>query len=70
MATIDGANKKLSVSGEQIEESVGKSHEHSNKEVLELLSESDTGKLQYNGVIIGGEEVYLSGYATVDALKL
>ena len=70
MATIDGANKKLSVSGEQIEESVGKSHEHSNKEVLDLLSESDTGKLQYNGVIIGGEEVDLSGYATVDALKL
>ena len=54
MATIDGANKKLSVSGEQIEESVGKSHEHSNKTVLDKLSDNN-GTLQYNGADITGD---------------
>ena len=53
MATIDGSNKKLSVSGEQIEESVGKSHEHSNSDVLDKLSD-DNGTLQYNGSDITG----------------
>ena len=32
-------------------------HTHDNKDVLDLLSESDTGKLQYNGVAIGGSGV-------------
>ena len=54
MATIDGTNKKLSVSGEQIEESVGKSHEHSNKTVLDKLSDNN-GTLQYNGADITGD---------------
>ena len=53
MATIEGANKKLSVSGEQIEESVGKSHEHSNSDVLDKLSDNN-GTLQYNGADITG----------------
>ena len=53
MATIDGTNKKLSVSGEQIEESVGKSHEHINKTVLDKLSDNN-GTLQYNGSDITG----------------
>ena len=53
MATIEGANKKLTVSGEQIEESVGKSHEHSNSAVLDKLSDNN-GTLQYNGADITG----------------
>ena len=58
MATIDGVNKKLSVSGEQIEESVGKSHEHINKTVLDKLSDNN-GNLQYNGAdITGGGSSY------------
>ena len=40
-------------------------HTHDNKEVLDLLSESDTGKLQYNGVTIGGE----GGASTADAVE-
>ena len=40
-------------------------HTHDNKEVLDLLSESDTGKLQYNGVAIGGE----GGASTADAVE-
>ena len=56
MATIDGTNKKLSVSGEQIEESVGKSHEHSNSDVLNKLSDNN-GTLQYNGADITGGSV-------------
>ena len=40
-------------------------HTHDNKEVLDLLSESDTGKLQYNGVTIGGGE---GGASTADAV--
>ena len=39
-------------------------HTHDNKEVLDLLSESDTGKLQYNGVTIGGA----GGASTADAV--
>ena len=39
-------------------------HAHENKEVLDLLSESDTGKLQFNGVTIGGE----GGASTADAV--
>ena len=58
MATIEGTNKKLSVSGEQIEETVGKSHEHSNSDVLDKLSD-DNGTLQYNGSdITGGGSSY------------
>ena len=40
-------------------------HIHDNKEVLDLLSESDTGKLQYNGITIGGE----GGASTADAVE-
>ena len=40
-------------------------HTHDNKEVLDLLSESDTGKLQFNGVTIGGE----GGASTADAVE-
>ena len=40
-------------------------HTHENKEVLDLLSESDTGKLQYNGVTIGGA----GGASTADAVE-
>ena len=40
-------------------------HTHDNKEVLDLLSESDTGKLQYNGVTIGGA----GGASTADAVE-
>ena len=40
-------------------------HTHDNKEVLDLLSESDTGKLQYNGITIGGE----GGASTADAVE-
>ena len=36
-------------------------HTHNNKEVIDLLSESAEGKLQYNGITIGGEEVDLTG---------
>ena len=37
---------------------------HDNKNVLDLLTESDTGKLQYNGITIGGE----GGASTADAV--
>ena len=40
-------------------------HTHDNKEVLDLLSENEEGKLQYNGVIIGGED----GASTADAVE-
>ena len=40
-------------------------HTHDNKEVLDMLSESDTGKLQYNGVTIGGT----GGASTADAVE-
>ena len=40
-------------------------HTHDNKEVLDLLSESDTGRLQYNGVTIGGA----GGASTADAVE-
>ena len=40
-------------------------HTHDNKEVLDLLSESDAGKLQYNGVTIGGA----GGASTADAVE-
>ena len=39
-------------------------HTHDNKEVLDLLSENEEGKLQYNGVAIGGE----GGASTADAV--
>ena len=35
---------------------IADNHTHDNKEVLDLLSESDAGRLQYNGVTIGGGE--------------
>ena len=40
-------------------------HAHDNKKLLDLLSESDTGKLQYNGVTIGGA----GGASTADAVE-
>ena len=40
-------------------------HTHDNKEVLDLLSENEEGKLQYNGVAIGGE----GGASTADAVE-
>ena len=67
MATIDGSNKKLSVSGEQIEESVGKSHEHSNSDVLDKLSD-DNGTLQYNGSDITGGSSYTLPTASTTVL--
>ena len=45
---------------------IADNHTHDNKEVLDLLSESDTGKLQYNGVTIGGGE---GGASTADAVE-
>ena len=39
-------------------------HTHDNKDVLDLLSENEEGKLQYNGVIIGGD----GGASTADAV--
>ena len=53
MATIDGTKKKLTVRGELIESAVSNSHEHSNKTVLEKLSDNN-GTLQYNGSDITG----------------
>ena len=47
-----------------------KLHTHNNKEVIDLLSESDEGKLQYNGITIGGEEVDLTELQTqVDTIE-
>ena len=40
-------------------------HTHDNKEVLDLLSENEEGKLQYNGVAIGG----VGGASTADAVS-
>ena len=53
MATIDGTQKKLTVSGEAIESAVNSKHEHSNKTVLDKLSDNN-GTLQYNGADITG----------------
>lgn len=38
-------------------------HTHNNKEVLDLLSANEQGKLQYNGVTIGGEGGASTAYA-------
>ena len=58
MATIDGTQKKLTVSGEAIESAVNSKHEHSNKTVLDKLSDNN-GTLQYNGAdITGGGSSY------------
>lgn len=58
MATIDGTQKKLTVSGEAIESAVNSKHEHSNKGVLDKLSDNN-GTLQYNGAdITGGGSSY------------
>ena len=58
MATIDGNQKKLTVSGELIESAVNSKHEHSNKTVLDKLSDNN-GTLQYNGAdITGGGSSY------------
>ena len=51
MATIDGNQKKLTVSGEAIEGAVNSKHEHINKTVLDKLSDNN-GTLQYNGADI------------------
>ena len=53
MATIDGNQKKLTVSGELIESAVNSKHEHSNKTVLDKLTDNN-GTLQYNGADITG----------------
>ena len=53
MATIDGNQKKLTVSGEAIEGAVNSKHEHINKTVLDKLSDNN-GTLQYNGADITG----------------
>ena len=58
MATIDGSKKKLTVSGEAIESAVNSKHEHSNKTVLDKLTDNN-GTLQYNGAdITGGGSAY------------
>ena len=41
MATIDGTQKKLTVSGEAIESAVNSKHEHSNSAVLNKLSDNN-----------------------------
>ena len=51
MATINGNQKKLTVSGEAIESAVNSKHEHSNSAVLDKLSDNN-GTLQYNGADI------------------
>ena len=53
MATIEGTKKKLTVKGELIESAVNSKHEHSNKGVLDKLSDNN-GTLQYNGADITG----------------
>ena len=53
MATINGNQKKLTVSGEAIESAVNSKHEHSNSAVLDKLSDNN-GTLQYNGADITG----------------
>ena len=53
MATKDGTKKKLTVKGELIESAVNSKHEHSNKTVLDKLSDNN-GTLQYNGADITG----------------
>ena len=53
MATIDGTQKKLTVSGEAIESAVNSKHEHSNSAVLDKLTDNN-GTLQYNGTDITG----------------
>ena len=45
---------------------IADTHIHDNKEVLDLLSVSDAGRLQYNGVTIGGGE---GGASTADAVE-
>ena len=58
MATINGNQKKLTVSGEAIEGAVNSKHEHINKTVLDKLSDNN-GNLQYNGSdITGGGSSY------------
>ena len=49
----DGNQKKLTVSGEEIESAVNSKHEHSNSAVLDKLSDNN-GTLQYNGADITG----------------
>ena len=44
-------------------------HTHDNKEVLDLLSESAEGKLQYNGVAIGGDTEVKSDIAKLNTDK-
>ena len=44
-------------------------HTHDNKEVLDLLSESDTGKLQYNGVTIYDDTEVKSDIASLNTDK-
>ena len=58
MSTIEGTQKKLTVSGEAIESAVNSKHEHSNSAVLNKLSDNN-GTLQYNGSdITGGGSSY------------
>ena len=68
MATIDGNQKKLTVSGELIESAVNSKHEHSNSSVLNKLSDNN-GTLQYNGSdITGGGSAYTLPTASTEKL--
>ena len=58
--TIDSTNVE-----EALNTIIAALHAHDNKKLLDLLSESDTGKLQYNGVTVGGE----GGASTADAVE-
>ena len=68
MATIDGNQKKLTVSGELIESAVNSKHDHSNSSVLNKLSDNN-GTLQYNGAdITGGGSSYTLPTASTEKL--
>ena len=64
MATINGNQKKLTVSGEAIESAVNSKHEHSNSAVLNKLSDKN-GTLQYNGADITSEYTLPTASETV-----
>ena len=70
MATIDGNQKKLTVSGEAIEGAVNSKHEHINKTVLDKLSDNN-GNLQYNGSdITGGTTTNIDGGVFTEVASL
>ena len=71
MATIEGTQKKLTVSGEAIESAVNSKHEHSNSAVLNKLSDKN-GTLQYNGADItsGGTITNIDGGVFTEVASL